>query len=49
MGNPSLYLDGLSYDEIAEIIGISKSNVGVRLNRARKRLAQLLKGIVDDF
>ena len=44
-----LYLDGISYDEIAEILGISKSNVGVRLNRARKRLAQSLKGLIDDF
>lgn len=44
-----MYLDGVSYDEMAEILGISKSNVGVRLNRAKKKLAQLLKGIVDDF
>ena len=44
-----LYLDGLSYDEIANILGISKNYVGVRLNRAKKNLAQLLKGIIDDF
>lgn len=44
-----LYLDGLSYDEIADILGISKSNVGVKLNRAKKKLAQLLKGLIDDF
>jgi RNA polymerase sigma-70 factor (ECF subfamily) len=44
-----LYLDGLSYDEMADILGISKNNVGVRLNRARKNLAQLLKGLIDDF
>ena len=44
-----LYLDGLSYDEMADILGISKSNVGVRLNRAKKKLAQLLKGLIDDF
>jgi len=44
-----LYLDGLGYDEISEIIGISKTNVGVRLNRAKKKLAQLLKGVIDDF
>ena len=44
-----LYLDGLGYDEISEIIGISKTNVGVRLNRAKKKLAQLLKGLIDDF
>ncbi len=44
-----LYLDGLGYDEIADVLGISKSNVGVRLNRAKKKLAQLLKGLIDDF
>ncbi len=44
-----LYLDGLSYDEMAEILGISKSNVGVKLNRARKKLARSLKGLIDDF
>ena len=31
-----LYLEEKSYDEIAEIIGISKSNVGVRINRAKE-------------
>ena len=44
-----MYLDGLSYDKMAEILGISKSNLGVRLNRAKKQLAQLLKGLIDDF
>jgi RNA polymerase sigma-70 factor (ECF subfamily) len=44
-----MYLDGVSYDEMAGILGISKSNVGVKLNRAKKQLAQLLKGIIDDF
>lgn len=38
-----LYLEEKSYDEIAEIIGISKSNVGVRINRAKKALKQNLK------
>jgi len=44
-----LYLDGLNYDEIANVLGISKSNVGARLSRAKKKLAQLLKGLIDDF
>ncbi len=44
-----MYLDGLSYDQMADVLGISKSNVGVRLNRAKKKLAQLLKGLIDDF
>jgi len=38
-----LYLEEKNYDEIAEIIGISKSNVGVRINRAKKKLTQNFK------
>lgn len=38
-----LYLEEKSYDEIAEIMGISKSNVGVRINRAKEILKQKLK------
>ena len=38
-----LYLDEKSYDEIAEIIGISKSNVGVRINRSKELLKQHIK------
>jgi len=39
-----LYLEEKSYEEIAEIIGITKSNVGVRINRAKEYLKQILKG-----
>ncbi|MEX0642566.1 MAG: RNA polymerase sigma factor [Pirellulales bacterium] len=42
-----LYLDGLSYAEMAEVIGISENNIGVRLNRIRKQLAEALKGRED--
>lgn len=37
-----LYLEEKSYGEIAEILGISKSNVGVRINRAKEILKQNL-------
>ena len=37
-----LYLEEKSYDEIAEILGISSSNVGVRINRAKGILKQNL-------
>src|SRR5215217_1570758 len=30
-----LYLDDLSYREMADVLGISETNVGVKLNRAR--------------
>jgi RNA polymerase sigma-70 factor (ECF subfamily) len=38
-----LYLDELSYREMAEVLGISESNVGVKLNRAKKALGELMK------
>lgn len=37
-----LYLDDLSYRQMAEVLGISESNVGVKLNRAKKALAELM-------
>lgn len=39
----SLYLEDFNYKEIAEITGISDSNVGVRLNRIKNKLKQILK------
>lgn len=38
-----LYLDDLSYRQMAEVLGISESNVGVKLNRAKKALSELMK------
>ena len=38
-----LQLDELGYREIAGITGLSESNVGVRLNRIRRRLAILIE------
>ncbi len=39
-----LYLDEFSYREMAEVLGISESNVGVKLKRAKKALSELMKG-----
>ena len=39
----TLTLEGLAYGEIADVLGISESNVGVRLTRARRILQELLK------
>jgi RNA polymerase sigma-70 factor (ECF subfamily) len=36
-------MEGMSQQEIAEVLGISIDNVKVRLHRARKRLKQILK------
>ncbi|HEY6372642.1 MAG TPA: sigma-70 family RNA polymerase sigma factor [Candidatus Sulfotelmatobacter sp.] len=38
-----LTLEGWGYREISEVLGISESNVGVRLNRARQILHDLLE------
>ena len=42
-----LYLDDLSYREMSEVLGISESNVGVKLNRAKKSLSALMNGKPD--
>src|SRR5438045_4250488 len=39
-----LYLDELSYQHMAEVLGISERNVGVKLNRAKKALSALMNG-----
>jgi RNA polymerase sigma-70 factor (ECF subfamily) len=43
-----LYLEDLSYREMAEVLGISESNVGVKLNRAKKALGELMKEVVHE-
>ncbi|MFA5263014.1 MAG: sigma-70 family RNA polymerase sigma factor [Opitutaceae bacterium] len=44
-----LLLDGMSYREIAEVTGLTENHVGVALTRARKRLASLMKGVIDEL
>ena len=39
----TLSLEGLGYGEIAEVLGISESNVGARLTRARQILRESLE------
>jgi len=39
-----LYLEAKTYEEIAEILGISLNNVGVRINRIKKKLNELIHG-----
>ena len=38
-----LTLEGLSYREIAHVLGINESNVGARLTRARQQLKNILE------
>ena len=42
-------LEGLSYKEMAETLGITESNVGVKLNRAKKQLSEKMKGLTDEL
>lgn len=44
-----LYLDSLQYSEIAEITGISVSNVGVKINRIKGKLQKILKELGYGF
>jgi RNA polymerase sigma-70 factor, ECF subfamily len=39
----TLFLEELSYEQIAEVLGVSESNVGVMLHRAKKKLSTLMK------
>ncbi len=43
-----MHLDGLSYHEMAEVLGISENHMGVKLTRIRKELAQLMKDPDDE-
>lgn len=43
------YIEGLSYEEIAEVLGCSKGTVASRLNRAHKALAGRLGHLRDEF
>ena len=42
-----LYLEEKSYQEIAQIIGAKANNIGVRINRIKKRLKKIMNGKVN--
>jgi RNA polymerase sigma-70 factor (ECF subfamily) len=44
-----MHLDGLSYQEMADVLGVSENYIGVKLNRIRKQLAEQLKGVIDEL
>jgi RNA polymerase sigma-70 factor (ECF subfamily) len=44
-----MHLDGLSYQDMAAVLGISENYIGVKLNRIRKQLAEQLKGVGDEL
>ena len=40
-----LLLESVSYKEIAEITGLTTSNVGVKITRIKKRIKEILEGV----
>jgi RNA polymerase sigma-70 factor, ECF subfamily len=44
-----MHLDGLSYREMSDVLGISENHVGVKLNRIRQQLAAQLKGPANEL
>jgi RNA polymerase sigma-70 factor (ECF subfamily) len=44
-----MHLDGLSYSEMADVLGISENYIGVKLNRIRRQLADQMKGAVNEL
>ncbi len=43
-----LSLENLTYRQIANVLGISENNVGVKLNRAKRAIGQLMEGNSHD-
>jgi RNA polymerase sigma-70 factor (ECF subfamily) len=41
------YLDQLSIDEIAEVLGVRRNTVEVRLHRARRQLEKILADMME--
>lgn len=44
-----LHLDGVSYEDMAEIHGLTVSNVGVRLNRLKQKLSNAVKDVAHEL
>lgn len=44
-----MHLDGLSYQEMAEVLDISENYIGVKLNRIRKQLTEQLSGASNEL
>lgn len=44
-----MHLDGLSYQEMAAVLGISENYLGVKLTRIRQQLARMLQGEKHDL
>jgi RNA polymerase sigma factor (sigma-70 family) len=43
-----LYLEGSSYEEISEVMGITSNHVGVKLNRIKTKLKQMINQLENE-
>lgn len=44
-----LYLDGISYREMSEIVGLTEDNIGIRVHRCKQQLTQQLDRSHEEF
>jgi len=44
-----LHLDGVSYAEMAQIHGLTESNVGARLTRLKQKLSDSMKEVAHEL
>jgi RNA polymerase sigma-70 factor (ECF subfamily) len=44
-----MHLDGLSYREMGDVLGMTENHIGVRLTRLRKQLTEQMKGQNHDL
>jgi len=42
-----LYMEEKTYDDIAEIMGMTRTNVGVKINRIKKKLKEIYNKVAD--
>ena len=44
-----LHLDGVSYEDMAAIHGLTESNVGVRINRLKQKISNAVKDVAHEL
>lgn len=44
-----LYMEEKTYDDIAEIMGMTRTNVGVKINRIKKKLHNIYKELANGY
>jgi RNA polymerase sigma-70 factor, ECF subfamily len=42
-----MHLEGLTYEEIGSVLGLTDNHVGVKLNRVKNKLQQLVQGLMS--